>query len=189
MSALKRIAMNDKPIINNKHQGKTCSHICFAPKTLISTIIVIPLMVCLNLIPSFELFLQIMFLEVLCIIIILVNRIKVMPEGIKRGRQSFEWDEIKTIGIAVTPKGVPHRFYHKVIYISKCEYQKPVHICYRRDGEVKRLREGIEPIFYVFGDDPDNLIIASFNRRLLRHIIAYWGKDIKNLGDVKGRTP
>lgn len=171
--------------IKNQFIGKERSHICFAPKTLVLATIIIPIIVIFGGIADFELVLQLLTFEILCWILLIRYRIKVTKKGIYYRKQFFLWSEIRTIGITVTKRNVPHKFYNKRIYISKLRHEKSVHILYRRlYSEVKEL-EDIEIIDFAFGD-PEYLITASFNRRLIQHIMAYWENDIRNLNDAIG---
>lgn len=178
---------DDTYIIRNNYFGKTLNHIRYVPKTFILGMIAFPLMDIFNVMPYKGVYSSVVFVF-LCIIIILSDRIKVSPEGIKSAKQLFKWGEIKTIGIAVTSKGLPHKFYRKIIYISKKQYNKPIHISYKK-GFYGTSNEHIQTLVYYYERNftPKNsLIIASFNRRLIHHIMAYWGTDIKNLSDTVG---
>lgn len=157
-----------------------------APKTLIGILIIIPTFVFLGFVPDFSTLLGLIIIEIACVIILFKNNIKVMPQGIKCNRIFFRWEEIKTIGIAVTKKGKPHKFYFKTIYISRESYNRPVHISYRRDCQ-KEASDNVEIVFYHLENYnlTQRLITASYNRRLLYFIISYWGDDIKNFNDVK----
>ena len=178
--------LNCRHLELNKYRGKKKNHICFVPKTLILSSIIIPLLPLLGLITSFEIFGRLVFLEIICIALFFINRIKLSPQGVSYQKKFFKWEDIKTIGIAVTKKGTPHKGYSKMIYITTCEYNQPIHIIYR-----SRKREEIfKPNFYVnkifFKEVKQDFIIASFNRRLVHNIMAYWGTDIKNIDDVVG---
>lgn len=180
-------SLDNTYIVSNKYSGKTRSHIRYVPKTLIFGMIVFPLMDILDIMPYKGVYSSVVFV-VLCIIIVIADRIKVSPQGVKSHKQIFKWEEIKTIGIAVTSKGLPYKFYRKIIYISKKQYDKPIHISYKK-GYYGTSNENIQTLVYYFERNftPKNcLIIASFNRRLIHHIMAYWGTDIKNLEDTIG---
>lgn len=173
-------------IIKNRFIGKESSHICFAPKTLIMATIIIPIIVIFGRIADFELVFILFTFEIICWILLIRNRIKVTNKGIYYHKKYFLWEEIKTIGITVTTRNVPHKFYNKIIYISKHSHEKSVHILDRRQySEVKEPKD-VEIIDFSFGGKPKYLITASFNRRLIHHIMAYWGKDIKNLNETTG---
>lgn len=179
---------NNIYITKNKYLGKTHSHIRYVPKTMLAIVTLLPLKIVLGLVQDFEIFLRLILFVVLCVIIMITDSIKVSSEGIKCDKQLFKWEEIKTIGIAVTSKGLPHKLYRKMIYISKKQYNKPVHISYKK-GFYGTSSEHIQTLVYYFerSFSPKNsLIIASFNRRLIHHIMAYWGTDIKNLNDTVG---
>ena len=177
-------SLDDTYIICNKFSGKEKSHICFAPKTLIVTSIVIPVMIILNIISEFETAIKAIIIEIICVILFFRNRIKVTRKGVLYHKEFFPWEEIKTIGIAVAKNGLPHKFY-KIIYISKRQHNKPVYLYDPRLYIKNREYENIETVYYVSGR-PEYIIPASFNRRLIHHIMAYWGTDIKNLNDTKG---
>lgn len=182
--------LDDTYIKYNKYAGKKGSHIRTAPKTLIAALIAIPLCGWLNLIPA-DLFSQTLMSIILCLAFLAYNRIKVTPEGIKYLGRFIRWEEIKTIGISVTKDGVPHKFYRKAIYISKDKYEMPVELSYERNlakqalGITSEIEGNVQKVLYE-NIEPGRLIRASFNRRLIHHIIAYWGTDIKNLNETPG---
>lgn len=170
-------------IINNRFVGKESSHIRFAPKTLILATIILPILIIV--LRDFELALELSTFEIVCLILLVRNRVLITKQGLYCHGKHFLWKEIKTIGVAVTKRKAPHKFYRKLIYISKHHHDKPLHLLDRRQyTEVEEI-EGVEIIDYRFGR-PEYLITASFNRRLLRHIMAYWGDDIKSLEDTFG---
>lgn len=170
----------------DKYRGKSRGYISFIPKTILFFVaVLLPYLAITN--RSIYIINPIISLiDLLVIVLIIVClRIRVTPEGIKYRKRSFRWDEIKTIGIAVTKHGVPHKFYYKMIYISKHKHEKPIHLFHYKTAVNYRDYKDVQRIT-IAEDIPSYLIIASFNRRLIRHIIAYWGTDIKNLEDTVG---
>ncbi len=165
-------------------KGKSRWYIAFAPKTtLIALFVFFPYVafVSPNSVHPF------MFLSALIIVVwqMVFFRIRVTPKGVKYRKRFFKWEDIKAIGIAVTKHGMPHKFYYKMIYISKHEHEKPVHLYHYRSASNNDEYKKVQRIS-VGEDIPKYLIIANFNRRLIRHLMAYWGSDIKNIDDVIG---
>ncbi len=178
---------NNIYITKNKYLGKTHSHIRYVPKTMLAIVTLLPLKIVLGLVQDFEIFLRLILFVVLCVIIMITDSIKVSSEGIKCDKQLFKWEEIETIGITVTKKGTSYRFYNKMIYFSKVKYYKPIHFTssLKHGNESRASCGNVQIVLYRFLE-PNYIIRASFNRRLIHHIMAYWGTDIKNLNDTVG---
>ena|GEM_PF-3652298 len=172
-------------IVNNHFKGKEKSHICYGPKTMIFATLVIPLIFILNIRMDFEMGFKLVLIEILNIAILIANRIKVTKQGITYHRQFFSWGEIQTIGVAVTKRNTPNKFFNKMIYISKNKYEKPVRLLSQKLYSKIEKYAYQETIDFLNGK-PDYIITASFNRRLIHHIMAYWGNDIQNLNDTPG---
>lgn len=166
-------------MLNKKLYAKKYSHISYIPKTLIILLILILVFAYLKTIITGYI---IVFLFIVCIFI---NRITITSKGIKYKRKFFEWNKIKTIGVAVTKDGIPCKMYKKRLYISLVKYDKPVHIVSERryyyDNYYNNKNDNIE-----LETEQDYLIVVSFNRRLIHHIIVYWGTNIKNLDTTPG---
>ena len=86
---------------------------------MIFATLVIPLIFILNIRMDFEMGFKLVLIEILNIAILIANRIKVTKQGITYHRQFFSWGEIQTIGVAVTKRNTPNKFFNKMIYISK----------------------------------------------------------------------
>lgn len=173
---------------NNHFANKKSSHIRFGAKSLIVTTIAIPVLIFFGIVSDFYTAFQMMILEIICFILLMRNRIKVTRLGIIYHKEIFLWEEIKTIGITVTKENHSHLFFYKFIYISKKKHEKPVNLWHRMSYDWKVIseeNENVEIIDCVNGV-PEYILTASFNRRLIRHIMEYWDHGIISLDRTPG---